>query len=433
MPLPPRKLHSQAASCLRTVLLVLSGSLEQNRAADRLLSQELRHHPEFGSRDRRFISETVFAVLRWWGWLRPLAPADFSPSPAWERLLAAACLLEQGTLPEGATPWLAACRLSPRQLERLAEAPESLERMRRLAAYWERPELPAWETLVPEWCRRETAYPGDFEELVRQLQRRPPIWLRPQTRDLPALLAEFKAAGLQAQLFSPAFPAIRLNNARVNLRTLPAFQEGRFEIQDLSSQVIGHVCAAKAGQRWWDACAGAGGKSLQLAWQMEGKGSLIATDLREYKLDDMRKRARRVQLSNIRGKLWSDTQPPPSKTPFDGVLVDAPCTCSGTWRRNPDARWSLRETEVAELAGLQLRILESACRGVASGGRLVYATCSLFERENQGVVAEFLRRHPEFVLEPFANPLNGQPTDGRLQVWPADGDGDAMFVARFRR
>jgi 16S rRNA (cytosine967-C5)-methyltransferase len=137
-------------------------------------------------------------------------------------------------------------------------------------------------------------------------------------------------------------------------------------------------------------------------------------------------------LSNIHCRAWDGRRLGRRQATFDGVLVDAPCTCSGTWRRNPDARWSTRPEEVTEMAELQARLLANAASGVKPGGVLVYATCSLFEAENGAVVREFLARREDYRLEPFGHPLTGRDTPGWTCIWPWEGDCDAMFVARLR-
>ena len=433
MAMTPRKLQSQTGSCAKIALAILGESLTSSKPADRLLAATMRANHQLGSRDRRFISETVFSVLRWWGWLKPLAPQNYASPHGWDRIFLAAWLLEGDELPEASWLWLPKSGLTEKQIPLILEQPDAAARFRKLQIYWEQRSEFSWETLIPAWCLPEIKAPQGLPALISQLQTRPPVWLRPQTEDPDKLIAELTTAGVQVEKFSKSFPALKLGSSRINLRTLPAFTAGRFEIQDISSQVIGAVCAARPGERWWDACAGAGGKSLQLGWQMQSKGSILATDIRAYKLEELAERARRAHLSNIRGKEWNDSLPPPSKTPFDGVLVDAPCSCSGTWRRNPDARWSTKPEELAELTELQGRILDAAAKGVAPGGRLIYATCSMFTRENSGVVEAFRQRHPEFRLDPFENPLNGQRTDGTLQIWPGPVDGDAMYVARFCR
>ena len=185
------------------------------------------------------------------------------------------------------------------------------------------------------------------------------------------------------------------------------------------------------GQRWWDACAGAGGKTLQLASLMKNKGCIVASDIREYKLLDLKKRARRAGFSNISTKPWPTRKLPVKATSFDGVLVDAPCSCTGTWRRNPDARWTSTAEEYDDIPGIQLDILNRASKAVKSGGVLVYATCSMCTEENGDVVNSFLADNPDFELDNKSrNPITGEKA-GCFQVWPWEGDCDAMFVARF--
>jgi 16S rRNA (cytosine967-C5)-methyltransferase len=218
-----------------------------------------------------------------------------------------------------------------------------------------------------------------------------------------------------------------------NLRATQSFRHGDFEIQDISSQATSLLCRPQPGQQWWDACAGGGGKTLHLAWLMQGKGSVLATDIRLHKLEELRLRARRAQFPNIRYKEWKGKPMPTFRGRFDGVLVDAPCSCSGTWRRNPGGRWTTTEEDVQDCAQLQRQLLENAAPAVKPGGLLVYSTCSMFPAENQDVVRDFLAAHPEFSLEPDCNPLTGVPTDGTCLILHQDGDGDAMFTARLRR
>ena len=190
---------------------------------------------------------------------------------------------------------------------------------------------------------------------------------------------------------------------------------------------------AHPGEHWWDVCAGGGGKTLQLASMMERRGSILATDIRAYKLEDLKRRAARAAYPNIRCAEWNGETVPRGKIgEFDGVLIDAPCSSSGRWRRNPDGRWTSSLERVEELAGIQSRILECASGAVKPGGVLVYATCSLFEREDEEIVRNFLRKHQEYELEPFPDPATGKMTDGMLRTLPWFADCDASFVARMR-
>ena len=449
----PHKVLSQANSCAAAVAEILWCSLGEMRPADRSLAALLRRERHFGGRDRRLLSEAVFASLRWWGWIHDLAPPAFlaaldaatqgdgareenyslgTDEREWSLLLTAAHILEGRTSAPAIRVWAEQAGISL-PAGNLYETPPSLaERRKRLARLLARSVPLPFEALLPAWAVAEMACPKPLVEFLEWQQRRPPIWLRAQTEAVEALLGELRDAGLEVEPHEVLPQALRLRRATVNLRTLPAFRRGAFEIQDLASQIIGLVCRPRSGERWWDACAGAGGKTLHLADLMKRKGSIIASDRRVYKLKDLRLRARRAGFPNIRTREWKGKSLPSRKGGFDGVLVDAPCTCSGTWRRNPDARWNTTKARVAEAVALQSRLLQHAGAAVKPGGVLVYATCSIFVRENDDVVSSFLAANERFVLDPFVAPLHGDTTDGTLRIWPWDGDCDAMFVARFR-
>ena len=190
----------------------------------------------------------------------------------------------------------------------------------------------------------------------------------------------------------------------------PAFQSGLIEIQDEGSQLVAAMVGAAPGMRVVDWCAGAGGKTLALAGAMENRGQIVACDVSAPRLDGAVRRLRRAGVHNVErhlvepGDKWLKRR----AGTFDRVLVDAPCTGTGTWRRNPDARLRLKETDLAELLPKQASILDTAQSLVRKGGRLVYATCSLLEEENEAQVSGFLLRHPEFPVVPLA------------QAWPLD-------------
>ena len=166
---------------------------------------------------------------------------------------------------------------------------------------------------------------------------------------------------------------------------------------------------------------------------MKGKGLVVATDIHERKLKETVRRARRSPNRNLSTKPWDGKHVPGKPSSFDGVLVDAPCSAIGTWRRNPDARWTIERQAIGRLAELQLQILGAASLGVKPGGALVYSVCTLTVAETTGVVRSFLESHAGFRLDPFPHPLSGEATDGMLQIWPQDGDNDAMFMARMVR
>jgi 16S rRNA (cytosine967-C5)-methyltransferase len=166
---------------------------------------------------------------------------------------------------------------------------------------------------------------------------------------------------------------------------------------------------------------------------MKGKGLVVATDVHELRLKEAARRARRSPFRNLTTKPWDGKHVVGKPGSYHGVLVDAPCSAVGTWRRNPDARWSLDAAAVGRLAEVQARLIRAAAAGVRPGGTLVYSVCTLTLPETQGVIKAFLADKPEFQLDPFPHPLTIAPTDGTLMIWPQESDTDAMFIARMIR
>jgi len=437
-----KKFRSQMKSCGNAARAVLEAMFLRGKPADRTLSGFFRENRQLGSRDRQFISEAIYSLLRGWGILRKFLPAERRGEiesgsirigrAELDALIYAALYLDGSNLP-AADAIAKELGLAWPKPDPEAASP-FLGRADALAKVFGTPVEFSEADLVPDWVI--PMLPPDFpaERFLADLRRRPPMWLRIQTRDRDRLAAELQGCGLALHRHERVENAFAVENPKVNLFTLDSFRRGEFEVQDLASQCIGLAAAPKPGERWLDACAGAGGKTLELADLMNRTGTVVACDVRSYKLDDLRIRARRAGFPNIVTREW-DGKPFKGKQSgqYDGVLVDAPCSCSGVWRRNPDGRWTLKPDELAETAALQLRILEAASSAVRPGGVLVYATCSLFPCENRGVVEPFLAAHPEFSLEAFDHPLTGERCDGMLQLYSSDGDCDSMFVARMRR
>ena len=284
-----------------------------------------------------------------------------------------------------------------------------------------------WQGLRPQWAsmleERSCSCGWSSDQLqtfIRQQQQMPPLWLRPQQgTGAEVLAAQLRAEGVEVELVDQHL----LAKGGRGVANTQAYKNGLLEIQDLASQMIADAVQAKPGQKVWDACAGAGGKSLAIASKLNNKGMLLATDLQEYKLEELKRRAKRAGLFNLRSFTWDASAPLrlPKEVAqhkgFDWVLVDAPCTASGTWRRNPDARWRFSTSDTRELMAIQTQILHQAAQGVRPGGHLVYATCSWQWAENEGQVREFLNAHPQFVLK--RQQMLGAP----------DYDADTMFVA----
>lgn len=276
--------------------------------------------------------------------------------------------------------------------------------------------LGSLQRAVPDWLRREVELPAPT---LAQFQQEPVLWLRGPAhvaaelrdcRPAPPGLAP-KGQKLQAWLYS----------GRDDIFRTEAFGRGAIEVQDLASQLVGHLCAPKSGETWWDACAGEGGKTLHLAQLMEGKGLVWATDRNKRRLSELKKRAARAEVFNLRVEEWEGTGLPAKNLRCDGVLVDAPCSGVGTWQRHPHARWTTTADDVRELAAVQKQILNAAAVAVKPGGSLVYAVCTLTRSETDDVVDAFYKTHPDFSLE------------FRRTIWPQEVNANGMFVARFHR
>ncbi len=244
------------------------------------------------------------------------------------------------------------------------------------------------------------------------------------TRD--DMLAALQKFGLQAELCTLSPWGIRIYD-RPSLADIKMLKDGLIDIQDEGSQLIAKIVDAQPGERVVDFCAGAGGKTLAIAAMMQNKGRVIACDIMEKRLMKSSERFRRAGLHNIELRVLTGTRDPwvkKHKASFDRVLVDAPCSGTGTWRRNPDARWRNLGPPLADLLKTQAEILDSAARLVKPGGRLIYATCSLLPAENEEQVEAFLAAHPEFSLFPC-----GLGDTAYLSLTPAQHGTDGFFGA----
>ena len=285
-----------------------------------------------------------------------------------------------------------------------------------------------WYGFRPQWgelliARQQTSEWSNerLQQFIQQQVTTPPLWLRVQKKaDIEEILDGLLKQGVNVslneknQLFA---------QGGAGIHTTDEYKNGFVEIQDIASQQIALSVAAKPGQKVWDACAGAGGKTLAIAAQMNNKGAVVSTDLHEYKLDELKRRAKRADIFNVRAFTWTGLEPlrlpkeVAQQRGFDWVLIDAPCSSAGTWRRNPDARWRFDIQDTNELIQLQRQLLTHAMPAVRVGGHLVYATCSWQVSENEQQITWFLQQFPQFTLE--SQRLLGVP----------ELNSDTMFVA----
>ena len=265
-------------------------------------------------------------------------------------------------------------------------------------------------------------------EWLRTLLTEPPLWLRVRLGRAAELA---KKLGRMTQ---PGLPDALGYQGKEDMFRRPEFHAGEFEIQDLSSQVVSFICNPQPGETWWDACAGEGGKTLHLAELMQGKGLVWSTDRADWRLDNLKRRTARAKMFNYRAAVWDGGPTLPSKTKFDGILVDAPCSGIGTWRRNPHARWTTGLEDVAELSVVQKKLLTNAAPALKPGTRMIYSVCTLTRAETSEVQAEVTRKCPE--LEPFSlsNPLTpAAPAADALWLWPQTFGGNGMFICAWRQ
>lgn len=393
--------------------------------ADGVLSRHFRDNRELGQRDRGFVAETVYGILRRLRWLRRLVGEDARPR---------AMLLGWLARGEGWPMRYFDGLVSPTELSWIEEIKARALDEGSLA---ERTDLPDWlvERLLPVYGEE------GLVKLAHSLNRAAPLDLRANlmktNRD--DLLQALRNSGVEAEAcaFSPS--GVRLAG-KPALQKHPLFLSGDFEVQDEGSQLLGFLVQPRRGELVVDFCAGAGGKTLQLGAMMRSTGRLYAFDVSDKRLAKLKPRFARAGLSNVHPVLIAHERDAKVKKlagKADRVLVDAPCSGLGTLRRNPDLKWRQTPAGVDEMVVKQFDILESAARLVRPGGRLVYATCSLLVEENDGIVDHFLSQHPEFVQLDASDLLERQDipvaTGERLRLLPSLHDTDGFFAAVLER
>ncbi len=412
--------------------------------ADDTVADYFRRHRFAGAKDRAAISGHIYGVLRKRGAIDYWLDRNGCVPDARHRLLAELVLFEEWSLDQIAR----ACdgdRFRPvtlgvgetRLIEALAETNPYPKDMPPEA----RGNYPAW--LGPYL---ERALGRDLPREMVAMQDEAGLDLRVNTlkADREAVYAALSKAGIECARTKLSPIGLRLFE-RVPLGTLDLFKNGAIEVQDEGTQLAALLADAKPGMRVVDFCAGAGGKTLALAAAMENRGHLVAADVAAKRLERATERLRRAGASIVQRQPLASARDKWVKRHaqgFDRVFVDAPCTGTGTWRRNPDAKWRLKPKDVEELPALQAEILDSAQRLVKPGGRLIYATCSLLMDEDEDTITNFVASHPDFSVIPIrdvwreviggdvACPARGGET---LRLSPARNGTDGFFVAVMQR
>lgn len=389
---------------VQAVVTALQTIFSEGRYADKVIQQLLKSNPKWGSRDRAFIAESVYEVVRWYRLLYTLFGREPINEADWWKMFGVYYLVSGHELPD----WKEFATLQP----------EDILRKHREAL----PERKIRES-IPDWLDERGLRELDdrWEPSISALNQMAQVVLRTNAlKTSPeALQLALSRENVQTQLLPGA---ALLVTKRRNLFATQAFKKGLFEVQDFSSQQVAPFLQVAPGMMVIDACAGGGGKSLHLATLMENKGRLLALDTAEWKLKELKKRARRNGIHII------ETRPITNSKVIkrldgkaDRLLLDVPCSGLGVLRRNPDAKWKLDNAFIERVRQEQADILDRYSRMLKPGGLMVYATCSILSSENREQINRFLKNHPEFHLE-----------EDRT-ILPQDEGFDGFYMARFQK
>lgn len=409
---------------LRLAAMALAAVLQSSGPADAGLGAFFRQHRALGTRERAFVAEAVYGVLRRKRLLEHLA-GDADP----RRLLLAWLLRVQGM----------SLRDLGASLDKRQQGWAEAIKAQSTAAL-----TPAQQADLPDWLwQKLSAQYGESEALTIARSMHQPASLDLRVNLVKATRAEVlqhferESTAIAPTPYAPT--GLRMAQ-RMTIARHPLFVDGKIEVQDEGSQLLAQLVAPRRGEMVADFCAGAGGKTLALGALMRNSGRLYAFDVAEKRLTNLRQRLKRSGLSNVHSQ-WIQSERDPKlkrlRGKFDRVLVDAPCSGLGTLRRNPDLKWRQTATDIAELMAKQGGILARAAQLVKPGGRLVYATCSLLADENEQIATAFLAAHPAYRLVPAGAILAQQQIaldDGDyLRLFPHRHQTDGFFAAVFEK
>ncbi len=431
---------------LQAAMTLLDKILASSAPADTVVTGYFRQCRYMGSADRRDISQTVYQILRRYeelAWYLQSIPANKAD---WERLLV---LTYAHKIQNLSIPEIQALCQKDGSNDRFDPAPLStLEHMLLKDMARLKPEtMPLAVRLnIPTWVipYLEKTFGNKLEEAIQALNQPAPLDLRVNTLKTTreAVLMQLQTEGFEATPTPWSPIGIRLIERRP-LSGHDLWKQGNIDVQDEGSQLLALLADAKSGMAVIDFCAGAGGKTLAMAATMQNRGRIVATDVAGWRLDRSRERLRRAGVNNVEFRdleeeataKWLKRQ----AARFDRVFVDAPCSGSGTWRRNPDLKRRFCEQDLRELVVKQQEILMRAAPLVKEGGRLIYATCSLFSEENTPQTKKFLETHENFRLLPIKEvwtSVLGSPcpmAGDTLQLTPHLHGVDGFFIAVLER
>lgn len=374
------------------IISALHESLMQDRHADKVIERHMKSNKKWGSRDRKFFAESVYEIVRWYKKYLFLYRPEVAQQDAVlkEKLSLSQIWLIWGSYyfdkhhekPE----WPELSQVEKNPQAKWAAAPRSVLQS-----------LPCWlDELGEAEFGAET-----WNQILTEMNRPAEVYIR--VNDLKSSREKLAEDLLKEDTETRAVPEVSSAlclTQRKNIFASALFKEGRFEVQDAASQMISPLLDLKPGLRVVDACAGAGGKSLHIATLMKNKGKVISLDVFEWKLDELKTRARRQRIDIIETK-WIENSKVIKRLheSADRLLLDVPCSGLGVLKRNPDKKWKISKDEIKRLLELQAQILNDYCKILKPGGLMVYATCSILPEENDRQVKKFLALHPMFELK----------------------------------
>ncbi len=393
------------------LIKALQDCFESDYYADKVIEWHFKRQKKWGSRDRRFFAENYYELVRYWRKYVVLSGHSWScnlklPPESYNLILATFLYDKYGELPD----CVEFKEFSSKKFEARKDELTDLKEVES----------------IPDWLQSmgTEIYQKKWPDLLHQLNTPAVIYLRANTlkATVSEVVRQLKAEGVAAEPCPEAgTPGIKLLE-RKNVFILEPFKKGLFEVQDLGSQVISEFLKVEKGQRVLDACAGAGGKTLHIAALMKNKGKVIASDIHEWKLKELRRRSSRAGVDIIECKLLNQKLIKRLAGSIDRVLLDVPCSGLGVLRRNPDTKWKFTPERLEELIKIQQEILLTNSRVLEKGGVLVYATCSLLPQENQDQVQWFLNQSPGV-----------WKLDKEQQLLPDQFNSDAFYMARILR
>ena len=415
---------------------ILTQIFTQHRPASEALKDWGKAHRFAGSTDRHAIGTLVYDTLR----RRNTAAARMGDGRS--RALVLGALREVWAMPADEIENLCTEQFGPGVLSKAEHAALNRDMREDLPAYI-KGDFPEW--LMPSLTR---VFGERAAEEGAALSLRAPVDLRVNTlKSNPAQLLEaFAKHGAVAGPLSPLCVRLKspdANTRNINVEVEPSHGLGWFEVQDAASQIAALLSGATVGERVADICAGAGGKTLALAAMMQNKGAISAYDSDKHRLRPIFERMARAGVSNIDVIPADEAAKLDENDGFDCVLIDAPCSGSGSWRRKPDAKWRLTQMQLQQRLKEQREVLEKAAALVKSGGRLIYITCSVLPEENADQVERFLSGHKNFEIIPFAMqwasaigtpaPVSADGSTNTLLLTPAQHGTDGFFIAVIKK